>query len=229
MFCFGCLVDFGSSVNSWDYVIVGAGSAGSAIAGYLSARNRGKCLLVEAGGNPRSSQSVVPAYYPHTFQTDLDWNYTTVPQRQLSGRRMHWPRGKGLGGSSLINAMIYLPGPKEDWSHLAQAWKADIESLRRKLPHLRRMESSLIDSAWPIQPTPEVHDLSQAFVQAACQLTGRPSCDFLKSDIYEAGVFPRSQFAGRRVSAFHWLASIGQLNRWLTVKSHCSVSKIILR
>jgi choline dehydrogenase len=222
-------VDFGSNANSWDYVIVGAGSAGSAIAGYLSSRNQGKCLLVEAGRGHQSAQVTVPAYYPHTFQTDLDWNYTTAPQKHLANRRLHWPRGKGLGGSSLINAMIYLPGPKEDWMHLAQIWKVDIECLRKKLPHLLQVESSLIDTAWPVQSTPEIHSLSQAFLQAANKFTGKPICDFLHGDIYEAGVFPRSQFAGRRVSAFHSLTALAQLNGWITVKSHCNVSKIILK
>lgn len=222
-------MDFGSNVNSWDYVIVGAGSAGCAIAGYLSSRNRGKCLLVEAGGRQQSAQVTVPVYYPHTFRTDVDWNYTTTLQKHLGNRRLRWPRGKGLGGSSLINAMIYLPGPKEDWMHLARAWKVDSDSLCKRLPHLLQVESSLIDPAWPIQATPEVHSLSQAFLQSVSKLTGKPSCDFLESDVYGAGVFPRSQFAGRRVNAFHSLTAIAQLNRWLTVKSDCHVSKIILQ
>jgi len=222
-------VDFGSNANFWDYVIVGAGSAGCAIAAHLSSRNRGKCLLVEAGGGHQSALVTVPAYYPHTFKTDLDWNYTTAPQKHLVNRQLHWPRGKGLGGSSLINAMIYLPGPKEDWLHLAQVWKIDSDSLRNKLPHLLKVESSLIDKAWPIQAAPEVHALSQAFLEAANKFTGKPICNFLQSDVYESGVFPRSQFVGRRVSAFHSLTALAKLNGWLSVKSRSNVSKIILQ
>ncbi len=98
----------------YDYVIVGAGSAGCVLAGRLSEDPGTRVLLLEAGPEDRKLEIDMPAAFSKLFKTGFDWAYETSPQRHLENRRLYWPRGKVLGGSSSINAMIYSrPGPAD--------------------------------------------------------------------------------------------------------------------
>ena len=96
--------------EEFDVVVVGAGSAGCALAGRLTEDPTLRVLLLEAGGSDDVLEVRVPAGLYKTWRTRLDWNYTTEPQPGLDGRKLFWPRGKLLGGSSSINAMIYIRG-----------------------------------------------------------------------------------------------------------------------
>ena len=99
-----------STGEEFDVVIVGAGSAGCALAARLSEDPSLRVLLLEAGGSDDVLEVQVPAALSKVWRTRRDWNYTTEPQPALGGRRLFWPRGKLLGGSSSINAMIYVRG-----------------------------------------------------------------------------------------------------------------------
>ncbi len=104
---------------NFDYVIVGAGSAGCVLANRLSADGRTRVLLLEAGGRDWRPEIKIPAAFSHLFKTSVDWNYETAPQEHLGGRRLYWPRGRVLGGCSSINAMIYMrghPGDYDEWA-----------------------------------------------------------------------------------------------------------------
>ena len=92
-----------STSRSYDYVIVGAGSAGCVLANRLSATGA-RVLLLEAGGSDRRPEVKAPAAFPNLFQTTLDWNYMSEPEPGLFGRRLFLPRGKMVGGSSSMNA-----------------------------------------------------------------------------------------------------------------------------
>lgn len=95
-------------LSSYDYIVVGAGSAGCVIASQICERQLGSVCVLEAGGWPSSSRLKVPVRYPEAFGSEYDWRYATTPQPHLANRRIPLPAGKTLGGSSAINAMIYL-------------------------------------------------------------------------------------------------------------------------
>ena len=104
-------------MHEYDYVIVGAGSAGCVLANRLSADSRTRVCLLEAGGGDKSPLLHVPAGWAATFKNKkFDWSYETEPEPELNNRRIYWPRGKGLGGSSSINGMIYVRGVPVDFA-----------------------------------------------------------------------------------------------------------------
>src|ERR1700758_1872478 len=95
--------------GEYDYIIVGAGSAGCVLANRLSADPSTRVLLLEAGGRDRSLKVKIPAASPQQFHTKLDWDYATEPEPHVDGRELFVPRGKMLGGSSSKKAMLYEP------------------------------------------------------------------------------------------------------------------------
>lgn len=105
--------------DTYDYIVIGAGSAGCVLADRLTANGRYRVLIVEAGGSDRRFWIKVPIGYGRTFFDErVNWRYETEAETGLGGRRSYWPRGKVLGGSSSINAMCYvrgLPGDFDDW------------------------------------------------------------------------------------------------------------------
>jgi choline dehydrogenase len=103
-----------------DYVIVGAGSAGCVLANRLSEDPSVRVLLLEAGGKDRSPNIKIPAAFPKQFHTRLDWDFETEPEPHVDGRSLYVPRGKSLGGSSSMNAMLYVRGRPLDYD----AWEA---------------------------------------------------------------------------------------------------------
>jgi choline dehydrogenase-like flavoprotein len=107
-------------MESFDYIIVGAGSAGCVLANRLSADPQVRVLLLEAGGRDRSPNIKIPAAFAKQFHTKLDWDFATEPEPHVDGRSLYIPRGKGLGGSSSMNAMLYVRGRPLDYD----AWAA---------------------------------------------------------------------------------------------------------
>jgi choline dehydrogenase len=127
-------------MNDYDYVIVGGGSAGCVLANRLSADGRHRVLLLEAGGTDRSFWLQVPIGYGKSFfDPRVNWMYRTEPDPGLGGRQGYWPRGKALGGSSAINAMVFIRGQADDfddWEKLGNpGW-----GWQHVLPYFRRME-----------------------------------------------------------------------------------------
>ena len=126
--------------ETFDYVVVGAGAAGCALAARLSESGEHRVLLLEAGPRDTKLEIKIPAAFSALFRSKLDWNYDTVPQPQLGNRSIFWPRGRVLGGSSSMNAMMWIrgfPGDYDGWAKVAgPGW-----SWNALLPYFLRVEN----------------------------------------------------------------------------------------
>jgi choline dehydrogenase len=191
----------------YDYVIVGAGSAGCVLANRLSEDPAVSVLLLEAGGPDSRRELAVPAAFPTLFRTDCDWAFETVAQPRLGGRRLYWPRGKVLGGSSSINAMVYVRGHRRDydqWASLGnKGWAyADV------LPYFKRAENQArgADEYHGVGGPLDVADLrclnplSRAFVDACVGLGLPRNPDFNGAEQAGVGLYQVTQRGGRRCS-----------------------------
>ena len=165
---------------AWDYIVVGAGSAGCVLAHRLSARPGNKVLLLEGGGSDTSPYLRVPAgEIKSILNPRFNWMYMSEPDPSLNGRDAMWPGGKVLGGSSSINGMIYLRGQREDyddWGRLAGntgAW-----SYRDVLPYFKRMESNPLGASeyhgdsgpLLVSDVPTPHPLVRVFIEGAQEI-----------------------------------------------------------
>ena len=101
--------------QGFDYIVVGAGSAGCVLADRLTEDPATRVLLIEAGGRDRSPNIKIPAAFAKQFHTKLDWDFSTEPEPHVDGRSLYVPRGKSLGGSSSMNAMLYVRGRPLDY------------------------------------------------------------------------------------------------------------------
>ena len=130
-------------MDQFDYIIVGAGSAGCVLANRLSEDPMNSVLLVEAGGSDRNPLFSIPLLAGVAYwHKPSNWNYTTVPQPHLDGRRLQWPRGKVLGGSSSINGMLYVRGQGRDYDGWAQLGNRGW-SFEDVLPYFKKSETNI--------------------------------------------------------------------------------------
>src|ERR1700722_12740750 len=130
-----------SSESSFDYVIVGAGSAGCVLAARLSEDPDVSVVLLEAGGVDSAEEIHLPIAWSELFKGPFDWDLDSEPEPGLNGRRIYLPRGKVLGGSSSINAMIYVRGHRSDYDGWA-ASGATGWAYEDVLPYFRRSEDN---------------------------------------------------------------------------------------
>ncbi|MFO1068579.1 MAG: choline dehydrogenase [Geminicoccaceae bacterium] len=167
-----------SALNEFDYVIVGAGSAGCVLANRLSADRSLRVLVVEAGPWGRGWKVSMPAALTYNLMNDrLNWFYHTEPQAHLDGRRLYWPRGRVVGGSSALNAMVYIRGHAFDYDRWARDEGCPGWSYAEVLPYFRKAETrSVGGDAWrgdagPLRvwaaDTP--NPLFDAFIEAGVQ------------------------------------------------------------
>jgi choline dehydrogenase len=129
-------------MSAYDYVIVGAGSAGCVLANRLSEDPSVRVLLLEAGGKDRSPKIKIPAAFAEQFHTKLDWDFATEPEPHVDGRSLYIPRGKALGGSSSMNAMLYVRGRPLDYD----GWEAQGApgwGYANVLPYFKRAEDNV--------------------------------------------------------------------------------------
>jgi choline dehydrogenase len=193
-----------------DFVVVGGGSAGCVLANRLSAGGRFSVLLLEAGGSDRRLRVQVPIGYGLSFHDpSLNWRYRTEPEAALDGRAGYWPRGKVLGGSSSINAMVYVRGQPADF----EGWKAggnpgwgwdDVLPYFRKLEAFEGGDAALRGRDGPLHVSDvcaEVHPLCEAFVRAGVEAGAPRNRGFNGASAEGVGIYEITTWRGRRMSA----------------------------
>lgn len=192
----------------FDFVIVGAGSAGCVLAARLSEDLQARILLLEAGGRDTAREIRIPAAFPKLFKSEYDWAFQTEPQSSLGGRRCYWPRGKVLGGSSSINAMIYIRGHRSDYDRWREAgnpgWGyADVLPYFKKSENNERGGGEFHGVGGPLNVADlrQTNPLSRAFVEAAAAFGLPRNTDFNGAEQAGAGFYQVTQKNGLRWSA----------------------------
>ncbi|MPY80624.1 MAG: alpha/beta fold hydrolase [Actinophytocola sp.] len=201
----------GDGMSRYDYVIVGAGSAGSVLAARLSEDPDVQVALIEAGGPDTAQEVHIPAAFPQLFKSDVDWDLDSDPEPGIGGRRAYLPRGKVFGGCSSMNAMIYIRGNRADydgWSAAgATGWSYD-----DVLPYFRRSEDNQrnqrgeddfhgVGGPLTVSDGRSLHPLASAFVDAAEQAGHKTNDDFNGETQFGVGRYQLTQRDGMRCSA----------------------------
>ena len=196
-------------MNTCDYLIVGAGSAGCVLAARLSEDPHVRVLLIEAGGEDKRAEVRIPAAFNKLFKSECDWAYYTEPQRALMDRNLYWPRGRMLGGTSSMNAMIYMRGHRACYDH----WRAlgnDGWGYHDVLPYFRRAEHNERHASSEYHATGGplwVSDLrcrnmlSECFIDACAQAGLPHNHDFNGHEQLGVGTYQVTQRNGERCSA----------------------------
>jgi choline dehydrogenase len=220
----------------YDYIVVGAGSAGSAMAGRLSENPSNRVLLLEAGGSNWHPFIHMPAGLAKLVSLEnLNWSYSTEPEPALDNRRLYWPRGKVLGGSSSINAMCYCRGHRQDYDDWAsngcEGW--DFEAVLPWFKHSedqQRGASEFHGTGGPlkIQDLRYHNPLSDVFIEAAIQAGYNHTDDFNGPHQRGFGFYQVTQDGGRRCSAADAYLKPARRRGNLTVQTHAFAERILL-
>jgi choline dehydrogenase len=195
--------------GEYDYIIVGAGSAGCVLANRLTADPNNRVLLLEAGGKDDWIWFHIPVGYLFAIGNPRsDWMFKTEPEPGLNGRALSYPRGKVIGGSSAINAMIYMRGQAADYDHWRQlgltgwGWNDVLPFFRKQTDHFSgESEYHGIGGEWRIEEPRVRWDLLDAFRKAAEEYGVKPIDDFNRGDNEGSAYFHVNQRRGRRWSA----------------------------
>ncbi|AEP31401.1 GMC family oxidoreductase [Brumicola nitratireducens] len=223
-----------TSSEEYDYIVIGAGSAGCAVAARLSEDPANKVLVLEAGPADSNDYIHIPATFPFLFKTPLDWNYTSEPQTALNGGTLYVPRGKVFGGSSSINAMIYQRGHAstyDTWGETNPGWSyADLLPMFKRSESNSRGESAAHGGSGPLNVCDlnDPNPITIAMLEASKQAGYAMNFDFNDGDQEGIGMYQVTQKNGRRESAavsyLHPAIDAGRL----TAQAEAMVLKIII-
>jgi choline dehydrogenase len=220
----------------YDYIIVGAGSAGCVLAARLSADSSVSVLLLEAGPADDADEIRAPAALNRLFQTTYDWNYRTVPQHRAAGRSVYWPRGRVLGGSSSINAMIYIRGSRHDFQswrdeHGCTGWGyPDLMPYFRRAEDNSRGSSAYHGAGGPLAVTDPRYksQACEAFIAAAREQGAAANDDFNGPRQDGVGWYQLTQRNGQRCSAATAYLHPAMSRPNLTVHTDALVTKVLI-
>ena len=227
-----------SQDNNFDYIVVGGGSAGCVLANRLTEDGKFNVCLLEAGSNNNSLLVKTPgAFSAFMFLKKFNWSFDAKSSKDIrNGDPLFVPRGRGLGGSSATNAMLYIRGQKQDYDHWAElgneGWSFDdILPYFKKSETNSRGESELHGGAGPLQVTdrPAFYEISKRYIEASQQAGFKVTDDFNGSDQEGVGYYQCTIKDGKRCSAAHayLLPVLSRPN--LTVLTHAQVSKVLLK
>ena len=223
-------------MESFDYVIVGAGTAGCVLANRLSEDGKATVLLLEAGGSDRSLWIQLPIGYGRTyFDKRINWMYDTEPVAGLDGRSSYWPRGKVIGGSGSINAMVYVRGQPRDFDD----WKAlgnDGWGWDDVLPYFRKSETyqhgpcETHGGEGPMHVTDislHAHPLCERFIETAQALGFARNPDLNAPPHEGVGIYPINTHRGRRASSANAFLRPALKRRNLALRTGAHATRIL--
>jgi choline dehydrogenase len=223
---------------AWDYIVVGAGTAGCLLANRLSADPQVRVLLLEAGGRDNYAWIHIPVGYLYCIGNPrTDWLYQTEPDAGLNGRVLRYPRGKVLGGSSSINGMIYMRGQARDYDGWADMLGDDAWRWQACLPYFKRHEAHWRGSdewhgangEWRVERQRLSWELLDAFALAAQQAGIPASDDFNRGDNEGVGYFEVNQKRGLRWNASKAFLRPVQGRGNLTVHTSVMVQRVLVK
>ena len=223
------------NIGTYDYIIVGAGSAGCVLANRLTANGRHRVLLLEAGGRGLNPWIHIPIGYAKLFQNRrYNWMFETEPEPELNGRKIYQPRGKVLGGTSAINGLVYIRGQKDDYDHWAQLGNAGW-SYADVLPLFKRAEDQEngaddfhgVGGPLAVSNPREPHELCEAFIKASAERGIPFNPDFNGANQEGAGYFQTTSRNGIRCSTAAGYLKQAKGRKNLTILTHAFVKRIV--
>ena len=225
-------------MKDYDYIIVGAGSAGSVLANRLSEDPANKVLLIEAGGSDRRFFIQMPIGYGITYhQKTVNWMYMTEPSSDADNKPSYWPRGKVMGGSSSINAMVYVRGNPKDFDEWSEAGNPGW-SYKEVLPYFKKMESwqngadNFRGGDGPLkvsEVSKQLHPLCDNFLSAAQEIGMKLNPDMNGEKQEGVGNYQITTHKGQRMSSSRaYLWPIKHRSN-LTVLKKALVTKVLIK
>lgn len=222
--------------KKYDYIIIGAGSAGCVLANRLSKDPNNKVLLIEAGGPDKNMFIHIPAGCAKLHKTEVDWGFETEPQEHILNRKIYLPRGKTLGGCSSTNYMAYVRGNKEDYNDWeAQGNKGwgykDVLPYFKKSEHNEDIDNEFHNKGGELNvgfskafSTP----YSQAFIDACKEVGFKENKDYNGAEQKGAGLFQNTIKGGKRNSAAVAFLNPVKDRKNLTILTHTLTEKILI-
>ena len=220
--------------ETFDYIVIGSGSAGGVVAARLSEDPSVSVLMLEAGPEDDDDMIHLPAGFPTLFKTKWDWGYQTTPQKQLGGRRADWPRMKALGGCSSMNAMIYIRGNHADYDEWRDAYGATGWGYDDVLPYFKKAEGNTrlgdpfhgTDGPLHVEDRRYNHELTHMFIESAVAAGFKRNDDFNGAEQDGVGLYQVTCKKGRRWSVADAYIHPARKRPNFTVRTEAFVTKI---
>ncbi|MGY0591022.1 MAG: GMC family oxidoreductase, partial [Paraglaciecola chathamensis] len=222
--------------NTFDFIIVGAGSAGCTLAARLTEHKHCRVCLIEAGGKDSNPLIHIPFGLALLSRVKaINWNYNTLAQPHLNNRELYWPRGKTLGGSSSVNAMCYIRGVPEDYNDWAQQgaegwdWDSVLPYFKKSEGYQRKADDYHgVNGPLCVDDLRFVNPMSQTFVDAARDVNLPISADFNGAQHEGLGIYQVTHKGGQRCSTAKSFLALAQDRPNFTLVTHALVEKVLI-